>query len=641
MQKNIRQGEASMRRSDRTSTARPSPLVIRPLLAALAAAGLAMPFAASAATIPVTTNADPTLPSASTCSLRQAIVAINTASVTGTTCVATGAFGTDDTVDLTLRTGTITLGGTEIPITTAVTINGPTAGPTNLTITGNNLSRVFNFTPTSSSGKLQITNLTIADGNAVGSGGCILSDTGGLIGEIELDASIVKNCTATTIPINNSPSPQVSSFTALGVGGGVATLGALLLSHSTVTGNTADFGGGGAFGLVVAAKYSSIANNTVTGTGCGATGLKYGCFGGGGVVAGGMYSFGTSVTGNTVHASSYSSMSPPAPTRTLPAVLPGTTAIGVGGGATVLFGYSAPSPSLPNTRLGRRVNPAAGKYSLIIASTISGNSITGPGSASPLYLGGGVYAFGAAFIDSTISGNAVTTGGFGSGIAGSALFVESSTVTGNTGIGGIAETYGALLTTTGAGSMAARVGKSRLFSSLRAATTVRAAAGPPLVLTSTIVANNTGPGADIECPAGPCTWSGGTSLVKKAGTGVTLPPGTITGVDPQLGPLTANGGWIVGAPGDPGTAVIRTHNLLAGSPAIDKGSLPSDLPFPYEFDERGPGFLRTQGKAPDIGAIEATAISPVPVLAPALLSLLSALVAALGGLGFGRRRPRL
>jgi hypothetical protein len=333
-------------------------------------------------------------------------------------------------------------------------------------------------------------------------------------------------------------------------------------------------------------------------------------------------------------------MSAPSSSRALPAILPGATAIGIGGGATLLFGYTS-GANARNAHLSRRVNPTAGKYSLIIASTISGNSVTGPGSASPFYLGGGVYAYGALFIDSTISGNAVTSKGFGSGLAGSALVVESSTVTGNTGIGGIAETYGVLLTPTGAGSLSARVGKSRLLTSLQQMTTVRPAAGPPLVLTSTIVANNTGPGADIECPAGPCTWAGDHNLVKNVGTGVTLPLDTITGVDPQLGPLAYNGGFFTGAPGDPGTTGIRTHNLAAGSPAIDHGSLPPDLPFPFEFDERSTGFLRSLGKAPDIGAIEARPVSPIPAVAPALLGLLSALVGALGGLGFGRRRPRL
>jgi predicted outer membrane repeat protein len=67
-----------------------------------------------------------------------------------------------------------------------------------------------------------------------------------------------------------------------------------------------------------------------------------------------------------------------------------------------------------------------------------------------------------------------------------------------------------------------------------------------------------------------------------------LPPDTIIGVDPLLAPLAYNGG------------PTRTHALLPGSPALDAGSNPQGL----TFDQRGPGFPRTFGAAPDIGAFE-------------------------------------
>jgi hypothetical protein len=43
--------------------------------------------------------------------------------------------------------------------------------------------------------------------------------------------------------------------------------------------------------------------------------------------------------------------------------------------------------------------------------------------------------------------------------------------------------------------------------------------------------------------------------------------------------------------------------LDIGSPAIDAGSNPHDL----DFDQRGAGFPRVLGAAPDIGAFEAPA----------------------------------
>jgi hypothetical protein len=92
-----------------------------------------------------------------------------------------------------------------------------------------------------------------------------------------------------------------------------------------------------------------------------------------------------------------------------------------------------------------------------------------------------------------------------------------------------------------------------------------------------------------------------------------------------------------GAPGDPGTAVIRTMRPQAGSPAIDRGSNPDGL----MFDQRGPGFMRVLGARADIGAIEAggsdQVVTAVPTLHPWLLAMLSALLAAMGW----RKRRRL
>ena len=53
-------------------------------------------------------------------------------------------------------------------------------------------------------------------------------------------------------------------------------------------------------------------------------------------------------------------------------------------------------------------------------------------------------------------------------------------------------------------------------------------------------------------------------------------------------PLADNGG------------ATRTHRLAAGSPAIDAGSASADL----TTDQRGAGFTRSAGAAPDIGAYE-------------------------------------
>ena len=59
-------------------------------------------------------------------------------------------------------------------------------------------------------------------------------------------------------------------------------------------------------------------------------------------------------------------------------------------------------------------------------------------------------------------------------------------------------------------------------------------------------------------------------------------------LDPLLGPLADNGG------------PTFTHALLAGSPAIDRGSNPAGL----AYDQRGVGFARVSGTQADAGAFE-------------------------------------
>lgn len=615
------------------SSRRPA-LVVRPLLAALAAAGLAMPLAAPAATIQVTTGGDV---GGATCTLRQAIASINAASLQGT-CAITGAdpFGTNDTVDLTLRSGTITLGGTEIAITRSVTLNGPIAGPTVLTISGNNASRVFSVTDANT---LTINRLTIANGNAAGSGGCIL---GGVLDSsttvVDLTESIVKSCLA-------MPAPPADTSETVGVGGGIAA-GAVILTRSTVSGNTA-VAGGGVFAKYLRADGSSVSNNTAAGSTCDvdSTTSDY-CyltiFGGGGIFAGSLYAAASSISGNTVNPSTITGENNGGP-----------SILGIGGGITAFGTNPQPNRTRLNVRstsksalaeptrsarIAARVAPSVqaakaavaaktgsaaraargvkaadisippgGKYgAVLVNTTVSGNSVAGAGAGNQnnqKYLGGGVFSLGIFASNSTVSGNSVTANGYGSGLFATNMTLNNSTIAGNTGIGGIV---------------------------------VAGSSGANFVLRSTLVANNTGPGNDIECPESTCTITGDTSLVRVPGAGVTLPPGTIVGQDPLLGPLTNNGGPVAGAPGDAGTAVMTTILPQGSSVVIDRGSNPDNL----EFDQRGPGFPRTLGSAPDIGATEAggrVRAAAVPTLEAWPLAALSAL---LGVLGWRSRRRR-
>jgi len=105
---------------------------------------------------------------------------------------------------------------------------------------------------------------------------------------------------------------------------------------------------------------------------------------------------------------------------------------------------------------------------------------------------------------------------------------------------------------------------------------------------SSIVADNTaggGKAADLQTGADAAV-EGAYNLIGDAGS-TPLPAETLHS-DPQLLPLAENGG---------GT---RTHALTAGSPAVDAGSNELNL----DYDQRGNGYARVSGSAPDIGAFE-------------------------------------
>ncbi len=115
-----------------------------------------------------------------------------------------------------------------------------------------------------------------------------------------------------------------------------------------------------------------------------------------------------------------------------------------------------------------------------------------------------------------------------------------------------------------------------------------------LELTSSIVAGSTGTNPRDISNAG--TIVSATNNVIGIGDGSGLTNGVngnqvgslAAPLDPLLGPLADNGG------------PTFTHALLAGSPAIDRGSNPAAL----ANDQRGPGFARVSGVGADVGAFE-------------------------------------
>lgn len=220
-----------------------------PLALALAAAlGLA-PLAASAATITVTSGGD--AGSASSCTLRQAIVSMNTAGAATTGCVNSGAaFGSGDTIKFDTSTfpadgsGTIILGGSRLAVTaTDLTLDASTNS--NVTIDANHASGVLIDSAVSGS-SLTLKHLTLTQGNVTAKDCNSYSAGGGICSP---DADVVLQ------------SSTVSDNSAL-YGGGICTYsGSVTLTNSTVSGNSAHIGGG----VYANSGSVTLTNSTVNG----------------------------------------------------------------------------------------------------------------------------------------------------------------------------------------------------------------------------------------------------------------------------------------------------------------------------------------------------------------------------------------
>lgn len=239
-------------------------------------------------------------------------------------------------------------------------------------------------------------------------------------------------------------------------------------------------------------------------------------------------------------------------------------------------------------------------------SVITSNTVRAPHVAS----GGGLQVLGNLVVGySTISGNRVITADGAYEFGGAAhtfadVTIDHSTINSNSGkrIGGLFfETFGTtnlatIVDSTVSGNIARDGGPVGgiyttvplgIYNSTIAFNTGTTAGGVyarqvPLTLQSTIIAENTT--TDLALAGAGASVDGANNLIEIADD---VPADTIRD-NPQLAPLHFNGGR------------TPTHKLLAASPAIDAGN---DV-FGLFTDQRGPGFARTSGAAPDIGAYE-------------------------------------
>lgn len=207
-------------------------------------------ISAQAATFTVTTLADNESDGCSTnqCTLREAVEAAN------------GAAGSDTINFQTDLSGVIVLNGSQILITSNITINGP--GARMLSVSGNNLSRVFAVSnPVVGSATANISGLTITGGNAlpVLLNGSLIGDGGGIL-----------NTNGATL---NLTEVNVTGNAATSLGGGVATRALLLdttntnITRSTISNNTSVVGGGGVSNVgtqLISSAVTTITNSTIS-----------------------------------------------------------------------------------------------------------------------------------------------------------------------------------------------------------------------------------------------------------------------------------------------------------------------------------------------------------------------------------------
>ena len=180
--------------------------------------------------------------SAGNVSLREAVALANGSAGADTIVFAAGLAG-----------GTIVLSGGELALADDITISGDVNGDdkADLTISGNNLSRIFAISGGATDAVLA--SLTLVSGNASsGNGGAIIADG---IGSLLITFSTIRNNSAAGggggVYSSYSPVTIINSLIAdnqtRSNGGGIyASQGSILLINSTLTGNSAEFYGGGA-----------------------------------------------------------------------------------------------------------------------------------------------------------------------------------------------------------------------------------------------------------------------------------------------------------------------------------------------------------------------------------------------------------
>ena len=241
-------------------------LARHPIAAVTLLGGLgAAPMSATAATVVVNSSADPG--DAGTCTLRQAIVSMNTGAVTGTCANAGAPFGTSDTINFSNSlfgggTTTITLAYALSISDNDLVIDAGSGRDVIVQRTAGAANQFSVIDAELSGGTLQLSGLTVQNGYATYqrqlnkySQGSLDAAGGGIL--ISAGTLVLDHCT-----ISNN---VVRDTYGQAAGGGIAALaGNVVLNSTVVTGNTAKGDGGRGGGVYVSKGRLTIANSTIS-----------------------------------------------------------------------------------------------------------------------------------------------------------------------------------------------------------------------------------------------------------------------------------------------------------------------------------------------------------------------------------------
>lgn len=605
----------------------------------------------------VVSNLDDGIPGTVPGSLRQAIADANNSPGEDTISFAGSA-----------SSGTIYLTKGELAITEAVTIDGP--GAAQLTISGNQASRVFSVARSVTGGGAVINGLTIAEGLIANFGSSTILFGGG--GIFNAGILTITNSTVSNHFVNAAGSPP-------GLGGGIFNSGTLMIADSEISGNGLVFVNEGYGGGIFNSGTLVIANSTVSGNG--ADSFYYGDYTGGGiansgtatitntVVSGnsgsGIFNSGTlEITDSTVTSNDSNSGGGVNNNGMLtitnsfisanraneyqddqdPEIYHGGGGGGISNSGTMMLHGTTLAQNYAS--LGGAIWENSAGTVLVADCTLSLNaaireggaiyggrvSITGSTlSSNKASDGGAIYGSAISIANSTLSSNTATRDG-GAIRASGTVSISDSTLSSNAAYedGGAIWSEGATATLNNVTLTNNRAGTAQALSSVGGGLWIRST---DLELHGTIVAGN-------------LAYSSGGSLaasdIFRASTevspGVVEDRNKVTAEYSLIGDAASSGGIahdgtnsgngnIVGNNGvgtiDIDTVLVpslafnggstRTHALVPGSPALDAGDPHAvvgvdGVPF---HDQRGEPYVRISGNRIDIGAFELQVSSPL------------------------------